>query len=71
MNRNILGGIVVVAGLVLLVVSALAEPIGIGDGGGFGWKQVTGVIVGAVAIVIGLLVMYWRRGEPRTVQPGA
>ena len=69
MDRKRVGGIVVAVGVVLLVISALAEPIGLGDGGGFGWKQVTGVIIGAAVAVFGLALMYLRRGETKTPQP--
>lgn len=63
MNRKLGGGIVIAVGIALLVLSALADPIGVGGGGGFGWKQTTGVIAGAVVVVIGLALMYARRGE--------
>ena len=69
MDRKRVGGIVVAVGVVLLVISALAEPIGLGDGDGFGWKQVTGVIIGAAVAVFGLALMYLRRGETKTPQP--
>ena len=53
-----------------LLVSALAEPIGLGDEtGGFGWKQITGVIIGAVVMVLGLALMYVWRGEAKAPQP--
>jgi hypothetical protein len=69
-DRRLAGGIVVAVGAVLLLVSALAEPIGLGDPtGGFGWKQITGVIIGAVVMVVGLALMYGRRGEAQTPQP--
>ena len=70
-SQDFAGGIVVAVGAVLLGLSALAEPIGIGDGGGFGWKQITGVIVGGVVIVIGLALIYVRRGEAKITQPDA
>ena len=71
MDRKLAGGVVLVVGSVLLVLSALADPIGIGDDGGFGWKQATGVIVGGVVIVIGLALIYVRRGEAKAPQPDA
>ena len=71
MDRRLAGGIVVAVGAVLLLVSALAEPIGLGDGDGFGSKQITGVIVGAVVMVVGLALMYVRRGEAKRLQPHA
>jgi uncharacterized membrane protein len=41
-----------VIGIVLALVSLLADPIGIGSAG-FGWKQITGVVIGVVLAVIG------------------
>lgn len=41
-------------GGVLVLLSALADQIGIGDGEGFGWKQLIGVIVGLVVLLLGL-----------------
>jgi len=60
--------VVAAAGLVLLALSVFADPIGIGDGDGFGNRQVVGSVVGALALVAGLALMYApRRGE---VEPG-
>ena len=69
MNRKLVGGVVAAVGVVLLAVSALADPIGLGEGGGFGWKQTTGVIVGVGVAVVGLALMYVGRGEAKTSQP--
>lgn len=71
MDRKLVGGIVIAVGVALLVLSALADPIGVGDDGGFGWKQATGVIVGGVVIVIGLALVYGRRGEAKSPEPHA
>jgi hypothetical protein len=38
-------------GIVLVLVSALADPIGIGGSDEFGWKQWVGVGVGAALVV--------------------
>lgn len=54
MGRKLLGGAVAAAGVALLVLSALADPIGIGADGGFGWKQTAGVVIAAAAVVVGL-----------------
>lgn len=69
MDRNLVGGLVTAAGVVLLVLSALADPIGVGDSGGFGWLQTLGVVVGAVTALAGLALLVLERGEPRTLQP--
>jgi hypothetical protein len=69
MDRRLAGGIVVALGAVLLLVSALADPIGLGDEAGFGLKQTTGVIIGAVVMVVGVALMYVRRGAAKPLQP--
>jgi hypothetical protein len=56
MTRRRGGALFVAAGAIVLAVSALADPIGIGGGGSFGWKQTTGVIVGAALMGIGTLL---------------
>jgi uncharacterized membrane protein len=71
MDRKLVGSVVIAAGVALLVVSALAEPIGLGDDDGIGWKQTVGIIVGAAVAVVGLALMYVRRGGAKTVQPHA
>jgi hypothetical protein len=43
---------VVAAGLLAVVVSAFADPLGIGRSPGFGWRQMLGVVVG--------LLLTWR-----------
>jgi hypothetical protein len=69
MNRTIAGGVLVLAGAVLLLVSALANPLGIGDEDEFGYKQTIGVVVGGVVIVAGLALAYLdRRGEAPPVE---
>ena len=43
-------------GVVVALVSGLAEVAGVG-GGTFGWKQVVGVVVGVVIALAGLYVV--------------
>ena len=52
MDRRVLGILLGLAGVALVVVSALANTIGIGKMG-FGWKQILGVAVGAVLAAAG------------------
>jgi hypothetical protein len=52
-NRAILA-----LGIVILLLSILADAIGVGREAGFGWKQTVGVFVGIVLIVVG-----YRRGR--------
>jgi hypothetical protein len=66
-NRTLVGLVVAVLGVALAVISALADQIGDIGMGGFGWKQITGVIVGAgVALVGAGLVVSGSRGSGRT-----
>jgi len=68
MNSTRLGWLLVVVGLIVVALSALADPIGIGandDGSAFGWKQATGVVVGGVAAAAGAIVL-WRRRQGTT-----
>lgn len=70
MDRTLVGGVVIAAGVMLVLLAALADPIGIGVGeSGFGWEEALGVIVGAVAIVAGLTLVVVERGETRTPLP--
>ncbi len=56
MDRKRLVWILVGLGVVLLALSALADPIGVGEGDGIGWKQVVGMIAGGALAVTGLVL---------------
>jgi hypothetical protein len=50
-----IGLVLVVAGAVGIVLSALADPLGIGrEEDVFGWLQITGVVIGAVVALLGV-----------------
>jgi hypothetical protein len=55
MGGKTAGIVVLVVGIVVLLLSLLAYPIGIG-GSAFGPYQIAGTIVGAVLAVIGLVL---------------
>ena len=63
MGGKTLGWALIAAGAVLIVLSAFAEPLGLGDDDGVGSKQVAGMIVGGVVVAAGLVLMYVRRGR--------
>jgi hypothetical protein len=71
MNSTQLGWLLVVIGLIVVAVSALADPIGVGAEGasGFGWKQTTGVVVGGLAAAGGLIVVWRQRTGTTNAQP--
>ncbi len=50
------GIVLLVAGVVILVLSLVADPIGIGGAPGFGRDQIAGAIVGAIVTVVGLVL---------------
>jgi hypothetical protein len=54
MEQRPLGIVVFVIGAIGALVSALADPLGIGTEDVFGWLQITGVILGAAVALIGL-----------------
>jgi hypothetical protein len=57
MNSTRMGWLLVGVGVAVLVLSALADPIGIGEGSGIGWKQVVGVVVGVLVAAWGAVVL--------------
>jgi hypothetical protein len=52
--------VIVALGVVILLLSVLADALGLGRVEGFGWKQTVGVLVGIVLIAVG----YYLRGKP-------
>ncbi len=57
-SKKIAGIVLFAMGAVILVLALVANPIGIGDSPGFGWKQILGVSLGAVLTVVGLALGY-------------
>lgn len=64
MKGTLLGGLLLVLGVVAIILSALADPLGLGSGGGFGWKQIVGVIVGGLVLIVGAIVFSRARRIP-------
>ena len=56
MGKKGLSLILIVIGIIILLVSLLADMIGIGGYPGVGYKQIIGAIVGAVISIIGLIL---------------
>jgi hypothetical protein len=57
-DSNTIGWGVTGLGVVLVAVSVLADPLGIGLSPAFGWKQILGIVVG-IALIFG--GQYWRK----------
>ena len=57
MDRKTISIVLLVVGIVILVVSLAADFLGIGGNTAvFGPRQITGAVVGAVLIVVGLIL---------------
>jgi hypothetical protein len=54
--------VVIGIGVLILLVSLFADPLGLGRTPGFGRVQTIGVVVGALVVAGG--VYLWRRGKP-------
>ena len=52
-----------VVGLVIFLVSLLADAFGIGEGTGIGWKQITGSIVGLAIAAFGIVQMLKKKNS--------
>jgi hypothetical protein len=68
MARKRAAGVLIAVGVVLVAISAFAEPLGLGADDGVGWKQATGIVVGAVLALVGLAMLFVRRGHAKTPQ---
>ena len=53
MSKKTMGLVLLILGVALAAVSLGADALGLGTGGGIGWKQWTGTAVGLLLGVIG------------------
>ena len=58
MEKKRLGQILMILGIIVVLVAALADPLGLGRSPGFGWRQAVVFIIGVLAIWLGFR---WRR----------
>ncbi len=63
MSRKTISWILIIAGLLLAVVSLVADSVGLGNEVGFGWKQITSMIVGLAAVLVGFWMGF--REQPK------
>ena len=54
---KIIGTVLLVAGIVLLIISAAADIIGFGKDPSFGYAQITGVVAGAIVAIVGFVLL--------------
>ncbi len=63
MSNPVFAWIVIGAGVLLVLISAFADPLGLGRSPGFGWRQTLGVIIGALVLAAGLYLQR-RKASP-------
>jgi hypothetical protein len=68
MGQTRMAWVLVALGAALVALSALADPIGLGDGDGIGLKQSAGMVVGAVVLAAGLVLRYRGKRESESSQ---
>ena len=56
-NTKTIGIILLVIGVVILVLSLVADIVGFGSSLSFGYKQIIGIIVGTIMTIAGLILM--------------
>ena len=65
MNNKLVGNVLIAGGVLLLLVSATADMTGIGQApNAFGWKQITGCVIGVLDVIAGVLLN--NRQPPQT-----
>jgi len=61
MSKKTVAVVLLVAGVLLFLISAAADPLGIGGYPGIGMKQLAGIVVGVVFAAIGMVRLRARR----------
>ncbi len=51
-------------GAALALISGLAETMGIGAGGGIGWKQIVGIAIGCAIALAGITIVLGPSSRP-------
>jgi hypothetical protein len=64
MNNSMPAWTVVGLGVLLVLVSLFANPLGLGRHPGFGWKQWLVLIIGAAVIMVGVYLLRRGKGSP-------
>ena len=58
-------------GVLIALVCVLAEPLGIGSGGGIHIRQIIGIIVGVIIALVGLWLAFGPEPPPRAADDAA
>ena len=57
-RKEFVGSLLVVLGILLMIIGITADAIGIGVGGGIGYKQILVTLVGVAAVLAGIRPCY-------------
>jgi hypothetical protein len=55
MSARTQGGVLLIVGVLIILLSAAADRLGIGGFPGIGWKQILGIVGGVVVASVGML----------------
>jgi xanthine/uracil permease len=56
--KKIISTLLLVAGIAALIFFLMVDRLGMGEYPGYGFKQIAGMVIGAVVAVIGLVLKY-------------
>jgi hypothetical protein len=54
-----LARLTIVVGALLVLISLFADQMGLGRSPGFGWRQILGIVIGALVILYPGTLAYW------------
>ncbi len=63
MDSPMLARVTIIVGALLVLISLFADQMGLGRSPGFGWRQILGVVVGALVMLDGSGAVSWLRLE--------
>jgi hypothetical protein len=66
MSRRPLGIVIALVGSVAVLIAVLADPLGIGSVGGFGWKQGVLLAIGIVLAIAGVVMVFRSPSAPES-----
>jgi peptidoglycan/LPS O-acetylase OafA/YrhL len=69
MSRRTVGLTLAVVGLIVGLLFALADAIGLGGSPGFGRSQIIGIVVGVVILIVGVVIFARSRPTPTQAAP--
>jgi peptidoglycan/LPS O-acetylase OafA/YrhL len=69
MSRRAVGLTLTVVGLIVGLLFALADAIGLGGSPGFGRSQIIGIVMGVIILIVGLVILARSGPTPTRAAP--